>query len=91
MTDKGGGSFRRDDWSLLPGEAQSHLVASRLRSGNNEAATKRQRSRYAIEPVGCEERDLNNARASNSGIGHFWGGVYRDFGVDGSFKRGEEE
>lgn len=45
----------------------------------------------ALEPAGCEERDLNNARASNSGIGHFWGGVYRDFGVDGSFKRGREE
>lgn len=27
----------------------------------------------ALEPAGCEERDLNNARASNSGIGHFWG------------------
>jgi hypothetical protein len=26
----------------------------------------------ALEPAGCEERDLNNARACNSGIGHFW-------------------
>jgi hypothetical protein len=46
-------------------------------------ATKRAR---ALEPAGCEEGDLNNARACNSGIGHFW--WFTGIVVDGLLKEG---